>query len=175
MKTIDLKLSASGIRQAINELRQYKSDVDRKVTELIRELITEGENHVAAYIATNISATGELLRGINSTLVNDRLGLVEVNGEYAVFVEFGTGIVGSEHQHPDVAILSWWVYDSEGHGNLGWWYPSEATDLNPTKYQATNGKWYAWTKGMPSRPFMYESAQRLRNEVMPVARRVFNS
>ena len=174
MKTIDLKLSASGIRQAINELRQYKSDVERKVTELIRELITEGESHVAAYIATNISATGELLRGINSTLVNDRLGLVEVNGEYAVYVEFGAGVVGSAHPHPDVAILGW-QYDINGHGVLGWWYPSEATDLNPTNHKTKSGNWVAWTKGMPSRPFMYDSAQRLRSEVIPVARRVFNS
>lgn len=174
MKTINLKLSVNGIRQAVNELKQYRSDLDRKVTELVRALTTEGENHVAAYIATNISATGELLRSVNSELVNDRLGVVRVNSKYAVFVEFGTGVVGSVHPHPDVAILGW-MYDINGHGQLGWWYPSEATDINPTNHQTKSGAWIAWTKGMPSRPFMYEVAQRLRSEVVPIARGVFST
>ena len=174
MKTINLRLSANGLRQAINEIKQYRSDVERKAAELVRTLTSEGENHVAAYIATNISATGELLRSVNSELVNDRLGIVRVESQYAVFVEFGTGVVGSASPHPDVAILGW-HYDVNGHGALGWWYPSEATDLNPTKHQNQSGKWFAWTKGMPSRPFMYEAAQRLKGEVVPIARRVFNA
>lgn len=173
MKTINLRLSSGGIREAIKELRQYQSDVERKVTVLVRALMSEGENHVAAYIAKNVSATGELLRSVNSEMSNDRLGLVKVNNQYAVYVEFGTGIVGATNPHPDVAILGW-RYDINGHGNLGWWYPADSTDLNPTNHQTSSGTWIAWTKGIPSRPFMYDAAQRLRSEVVPLAKGVFN-
>ncbi|MGN1108684.1 MAG: hypothetical protein ACI4RK_04810 [Oscillospiraceae bacterium] len=64
-------------------------------------------------------------------------------------------------------------YDINQHGELGWWYPTDSADPNPYKYTAKNGTTYAWTRGMPSRPFMYETAQMLRASVVPVARSVF--
>ena len=91
---------------------------------------------------------------------------------YAVYVEFGTGIKGEGSPHPDTAILGW-KYDINQHGELGWWYPTDNADPNPYKYTAKNGTTYAWTRGMPSRPFMYETAQMLRASVVPVARSVF--
>ena len=81
---------------------------------------------------------------------------------WAKFVEFGTGIVGSENSHPDTSIVGW-KYDTNNHGEKGWHYFKD-------------GAWH-WTQGMPSRPFMYNTASELRsmNTIADIAREVFGS
>lgn len=76
---------------------------------------------------------------------------ISVDSDYAMYVEYGTGIVGSENPHPK----SGWIYDINSRGDGGWWYPTTDEDPNPTKYITSNGDYVAWTKGIPSRPFMY--------------------
>lgn len=62
-----------------------------------------------------------------------------MGSDYAVYVEYGTGIVGemSPHPHP-------WEYDINGHGEEGWVFKSD------------DGNWYR-TKGQMSHPFMYNT------------------
>lgn len=74
--------------------------------------------------------------------------------DYAVFVEFGTGVVGEGNQHPKAGEFGW-EYDINGHGDAGWWYPTDAGDPNPTTKLSKNG-WVAFTRGQASRPFMYD-------------------
>ena len=76
--------------------------------------------------------------------------------DYAMSVEFGTGIVGSGSPHPKIAE-SGWVYDVNQHGDYGWIYPTTSDDPNPTKYVGKDGQYYAWTAGTESRPFMYDT------------------
>ena len=83
-------------------------------------------------------------------------GYVKCKCGYAVYVEFGTGVVGSRKPHPDISIAGW-KYDVNGHGELGWWY------------RGKDGTLY-WTKGFESRPFMYNTAQQLRTLVVPTAK-----
>lgn len=73
---------------------------------------------------------------------------------YAIFVEFGTGVVGEGSSHPKASEYGW-VYDVNGHGESGWWYPTDADDPNPTKKLGKEG-WIAFTRGQASRPFMYD-------------------
>src|SRR5690554_2123449 len=65
--------------------------------------------------------------------------------DYAMYVEFGTGIVGtgmSEEKkgkpHPK-ASESGWNYDVNEHGESGWTYPTSADDPNPNKWQDEDG------------------------------------
>lgn len=82
---------------------------------------------------------------------------VTMSSDYAVFVEYGTGIIGSEIQHPK-ANEHGWIYDVNGHGVLGWWYPTVDSDPNPYKWvNPATGVLYAWTAGQQSRPFMYHT------------------
>lgn len=89
-------------------------------------------------------------KGISIKLVGD--GGSATN--YAVFVEFGTGVMGEESPHPKAGEEGW-EYDVGGHGDSGWWYPTVEGDPNPTKKLTKQGSWVAWTAGMASRPFMY--------------------
>lgn len=77
--------------------------------------------------------------------------------DYAMYVEFGTGIVGSRGKpHPKLSEQGW-KYDVNQHGEAGWVYPSSERDPNRNKWQDKNGNWFAWTKGQEARPFMYET------------------
>lgn len=180
MRTISVRLSASGVRQAISELRDYQAKVQAAAENIVKALCEAGEQYALAAVLP-FSQTGQLASGIKSE-VGGNVGYVKCSCGYAVYVEFGTGIKGAGSPHPDMAILGWriedgsavpnWKYDHKGHGNLGWWYLTDSSDPNPYKYQAKNGTLYAWTKGMPSRPFMYETAQMLRASVIQTARSV---
>lgn len=79
---------------------------------------------------------------------------LSLGGDYAIYVEYGTGVVGRDSPHPDPSKFGW-IYDINNRGEKGWWYPSSPNDPNPTAYMNDLGKWWAWTKGQASRPFMY--------------------
>lgn len=142
------------MRKAAAEVRAYKARIEKLAIELTAELAAQGKQ-IALVEAADIRDTGKLL----SSIVEEHsgnYGFVKCKCGYAVFVEFGTGVVGGRSSHPDISIAGW-KYDVNGHGELGWWYPGK--DGN-----------YHWTKGMPSRPFMYNTAQQLRKIVIPTAR-----
>lgn len=80
---------------------------------------------------------------------------ITMEGEHAMFVEYGTGIVGETSvAHPKP---NGWIYDINEYGDKGWWYPTTESDPNPYKWRNEFGSLYAWTAGMPSRPFMYDT------------------
>lgn len=124
--------------------------------------ITEGEVISKEFTPAHtqimfIYDTGELMRGIESQY-KGKIGFVVSTAAHSIFCEFGTGIVGAQNPHPEVAIAGW-RYDVNEHGQLGWWYIGR------------DGKSH-WTKGMPSRPYMYETAKMLRSMVVPLAKEV---
>lgn len=88
---------------------------------------------------------------------------ISTDSDHAVFVEYGTGFAGYNEPHPQ-ASKNGWIYMSGEHSSnpSGWWYPTNASDPNPTltwfketdEYEAG---WYAFTRGLPSRPYMYQT------------------
>ena len=170
MKAIKVRLSAEGVKQAVQELREYQAKVQAAASAIVEALAKSGEEFAVAAVLP-FAETGQLASSIKAE-TSGNVGFVKCSCGYAVYVEFGTGIKGAGSPHPDTAILGW-KYDINQHGELGWWYPTDSADPNPYKYTAKNGTTYAWTRGMPSRPFMYETAQMLRASVVPVARSVF--
>ena len=170
MKAIKVRLSAEGVKQAVQELREYQAKVQAAASAIVAALASAGEEFAVAAVLP-FAETGQLASSIKAE-ASGNVGFVKCSCGYAVYVEFGTGIKGAGSPHPDTAILGW-KYDINQHGELGWWYPTDSADPNPYKYTAKNGTTYAWTRGMPSRPFMYETAQMLRASVIPIARSVF--
>lgn len=156
MPVIKLKLGEDSIIQAIKEIKAYKEKVVRLSTELVETLTKRGVE-IAKMNVSDMKAydSGELYDSIHS-IVKGNIGYVIADAPHAAFVCFGTGIVGANTPHPDVAIAGW-KYDVNNHGELGWWYIGK--DGQPH-----------WTKGMPSRPYMYQAAQLLRQIVVPAAK-----
>lgn len=156
MPKIKLKLNDASIAQAIKEVKAYQKKVEAAAGKLTKSLTEQGVSLAqlnASYM--NIYDTGELMRGIESQY-KGKVGFVVSTATHSIFCEFGTGTVGAENPHPEVAIAGW-RYDVNNHGELGWWYIGRDGQAH-------------WTKGMPSRPFMYDTAQMLRQMVVPLAK-----
>lgn len=150
---MELDIDIDHIEKGIQDLIKYRNAVNRgiekgqlRLAELMKAKAIEnltmyglGGSSIANSISVNTSGDG--------------ISLI-VGSDYAVYVEYGTGIVGSANPHPSPSIA--WAYDVNGHGESGWWYPTTSADPNPYK-STKDGQLYGWTKGQASRPFMYKT------------------
>lgn len=165
-------LSKSSVKRAIRQLKAYKNGLTYKRQKLAQRLAEKGVEIAKIQVAElNAIFTGDLMESIHS----EYEGFVEGGGvwaviadsEHAIFVELGTGMVGKKSPYvgdfPDGVS---WVY---GSGNTlfktkdnryGWFFPGD------------DGKWY-FTEGMPSRPFMYNTANELKELIVEIAEEVF--
>ena len=82
-------------------------------------------------------------------------GELENSLSYTLYKE---GNKGAASPHPTLP----WAYDTNGHGEDGWYY-----------YDTEQGR-VRFTKGMPSRPFLYETAKELEQRAVEIAREVFS-
>lgn len=148
-----LKVDINNINKGTDDLRRYSDLLDKAIHDGILELCDRMKSKMEEYIVLyGIDNTGELRNSIKMIPYPTGV-LITVGADYASFVEYGTGIVGSQNPHPSPKIT--WTYDVNSHGESGWWYPTTSSDPNPNKYLTADGKWLAWTKGQKSRPFMY--------------------
>lgn len=160
MKTIRMTLDPESIDSAIREIEAYKKELERKIASLIRALVDYGVE-VAKVQIREMDAiyTGQLEESIEGFFDStSRVGIIQAGAPYAIYVEFGTGIIGAGSPHP---APNGWVYDINGHGESGWWY-----------YNDRDNRMH-WTQGMASRPFMYNTARALKDECRKIAREVF--
>ena len=162
-----VNLSFRSFRKLANNIRDYRKSLQDKCEEFAYRMAEEGVAIAQMKIlGFDAVMTGELLDSMNlkagDIFSNGATYYIYTDCPWAKFVEFGTGIVGSENPHPDPSIAGW-KYDVNVHGEKGWYY-------------FKNGEWH-WTKGLPSRPFMFETGQELKdmNIISSVAREVFGS
>ena len=166
-------LSRSGIADLRKQLVDYKNNVlQQKVDLLAKRLAEKGVAIAQTNIATyDAIFTGELISSIEARYGGSTKGsavfYVVADSRHAVFVEFGTGQLGLEGSYPyPFPEGVEWNYNTGktifeiADGQYGWFYPAE------------DGKWY-FTQGMPSRPFMYETAVELMTEIAKTAKEVF--
>lgn len=171
-KVFQANLSVESVNELKNQLRDYKySFLQRKLEELTRELSERGVEIAKANV-TKLDAifTGELRDSLDARQEEYRYGrviyIIVTDSEHAAFVEFGTGQLGMErsylHQFPTGVK---WDYNTGSKifefapGNYGWFYERD-------------GQWY-FTQGMPSRPFMYETAMELFQEIPKISKEIF--
>lgn len=174
-KKIELNLfSDKSIQNAIKALRAYENSLTYKCRLLAEKLAEKGVEVARVQIADlDAIFTSELIQSIHSEYVGSVKGggiwAVVAGTDHAAFVEFGTGIVGQQSPYegklPEGVT---WQYASGktirqlADGRYGWFYPDD------------EGNWY-FTEGMPSRPFMYNTAMELRRIVTETAREVFGN
>ena len=157
---IKFTLDRKDIDRAIRELKQFKTEFLKKCNQLVQELTDYGVD-VAKVEVTQLDAvyTGELRNSIEGYFSpTTGVGIIRAGAYYAVYVEFGTGVVGSQSSHPNP---QGWQYDMNNHGEDGWVY-----------YDDETGK-FRWTKGFKSRPFMYNTARQLEKDCKKIAQEVF--
>ena len=154
IRSIDIDLTRSSIDRAIREIETIKQQLVDGINSLMRTLTEEGEEIAKMQIVSMGAVdSGELERSIHGYFdPQTRIGYVTAGAIHAVFVEFGTGIVGESEPHP-VAGEAGWAYDVNDHGNDGWVYRKG----NDGVFSGNGG--YYWTRGYVARPFMYNTLQ----------------
>lgn len=134
-RTITVQLNSKSIGEAIKAIEEAKSELTTSVNELIKELVDYGVERAKFHIITArpVAAveTWELYESIEGLFnASEGRGIIRTTNDHAFFVEFGTGIYGT---------------DVNGHGYSGWWY-----------FDKKQGR-RRWTQGEPPRPFMYQA------------------
>jgi hypothetical protein len=157
---IRFSLNTKDINRAIREVAKFKKQFLEKCNRLVEKLTDEGAEIAKVKVAElDAVYTGELMNSIEGYYSPSlQAGIIRAGAYYAVYVEFGTGVVGSQSSHPNP---QGWQYDVNGHGDEGWVY-----------YDDESGK-FRWTKGFKSRPFMYNTARELEKECKRIAQDVF--
>jgi len=162
-KKITMRLDPNSISKAINELKDYREEFKKRVR-LFMERLTEAGAMTAKLELVDLGAiaTAELLNSIEHEVMytdGGNKGVIFSNCKWACFVEFGTGVMGEGSPHPSLP----WAYDINNHGEAGWTY-----------FDENEGR-FRWTKGMPSRPFMFNTARELERIAPEIAKGVFQS
>lgn len=158
-KIIKTTLDAKELGRTIKELQAYKKDFIAKTKTFMSQLVDAGVE-IARNEVIDLGAfdSGQLANSFNGTVMytdgKDK-GLIITNCPWAAFCEFGTGVVGADNPHPTMP----WAYDINSHGEAGWVYFADGR--------------FHWTKGMPSRPFMYNTALELERRIPEIAKGVW--
>lgn len=169
MKIIKMSLSTKSMEKAKRELRSYKQDIRKKAGQIVRQVVVYGCDVCRAKIAEmDIHDTGNLLNSVGSYFDESSMrGFIRVDCNYAVFVEFGTGTKGMKTPYIGEAMskagykyMGGTQYVTLADGRIGWYYPAD------------DGTW-RFTEGLPSRPFMYETGQEIRQDLQSIVREVF--
>lgn len=163
LKEIEFELTPASIQKAIDTVKKLQKDLGRALSELSRVLMDKGVE-VAQIEISSMGAvdTGTLFEHIYGFYnESTHTGAIFTDAPYAIYVEYGTGIVGAGSPHPQPGKAGW-NYDKNNHGEEGWWYPSPTGWYIPKGGLNNEDKLpLAWTKGMPSRPFMYNTMREL--------------
>ena len=156
LKKITMTLDPASIRKAIKEIEDFEKRLKPAMQCLLDYLGKKGVEIARAeliFFDDPAYYTGALSESIKYVSEKDKViiqageGLTRADGQpfnYAVCVEFGTGIYG-----PDL----------NDHGLEGWFYPAPWG-----WYRGKGGKRYAWTNGMMGRPFMTNTLHDLEDE-----------
>ena len=166
-KVIKVKLDPQSIEQAITEIEEYKKDLERRVRLLLKTLTDRGVQIAKAKVVEHgIIHDNELTNSIHGFILGDK-GFIRVDDEHAVFFEFGTGPMGASDPHPlgpTYTTDAWYTKaDGKPMDELYGWTPLTNDD----------GETYYLTVGQKSKPFMYETALKLRDEFPAIVKEVF--
>ena len=151
LKNITMTLDPASVARAIEAVKDFRNHLQAAMTHLIETLTEKGVEIARAeliFFWNPAYDTGALSQSLEAIMLNDKEGVITTGITYALFVEYGTGAVGSIQSHPEP---NGYQYDTNGHGLDGW------------VYRGSDGQFH-WTAGMAARPFMYNTLRDLEEE-----------
>lgn len=139
--------SRSSIQNAKELLMKKADKIDGGTREAVKKLTQIGYEYMMTIVKVD---SGELAESISWEYDEQtNTGRIKVGSAYAIFVEYGTGIVGANNPHPEPA--PGWTYDKNGHGEKGWTY-----------FDAKQNR-FRWTKGQPASAFVYRTREYMKS------------
>lgn len=179
-KKISFGLSVHEVQNAIKELRQYQSDLNRKCEELCRRLTQEGIFIAQSQIGS--SGFGKYIH-LGSEITPQQAGckaiiymedITKIKSEWqtkegvqsaevspCLMIEFGSG---QKAENPaNIPGVGTGTFPGGKHGNEPRWY-----------YMDLEGNWHYSTGVSPKMP-MYYTGKELREKVVAIAKEIFSS
>lgn len=139
--------SRSSIENAKQMLVKKADKIEGGAREAVKKLTQIGYEYMMTIAPME---SGELAEGVTWEYdESTNTGRIRVGAGYALFVEYGTGIVGAQNPHPEPA--PGWTYDVNAHGEAGWTYFDEKQNR------------YRWTKGEPAHAFVYKTREYMKS------------
>lgn len=130
----------------LTRFNKIKEEMDRIPESIIDGLLEEGERIMSGNI--NMPEVADSVTSYASLVSkNSAEGYITAEHESAVYLEYGTGIVGVWNPHPE--LPAGWVYDSNEHGYSGWVY-----------WDSSGRK--RWTMGLASNQFVLKTREELQ-------------
>ena len=139
--------SRKSISDAISLAQKKQDEIEGGHSKTVEQLTQIGYEYMMTIVKVE---SGELSDSITWEYDPDtKTGRIKVGSDYAIFVEYGTGIVGASNPHPEPA--PGWAYDANEHGESGWTYFDEKQNR------------YRWTKGQPTSAFVYRTKEYMKS------------
>ena len=114
---VAVKLSGSELRALAKKIKDKDAEINKIAAKVVEMVLEDGLKFLKTQIPVD---TGDLLNSANVRYSPGSLkGQLRVDSNHAIYVEYGTGIVGRNKGHPE-ADGSW--YDKNNHGEKGWVY-----------------------------------------------------
>lgn len=167
-KVIKVKLDPKSVEDAIKEIEEYKKDLERRVRLLLKTFTDRGVAIAKAKVVEHKIIHDMSLTNSIHGFVMGNAGFIRVDDKNAVFFEFGTGPVGASNPHP----MGGANYESQG-----WYTAANGKPMDDlygwTPLTAEDGSDIFYTEGQAAKPFMYETALKLRDEFPGMVKEVF--
>jgi len=151
---MEFKINLFDIESIQHKLIQYEKDVDKAVKNGLSEFAEKYEDKLF-YNASKYGVPYSVIEDLNVTIIDYEIH-ISLAGKELFFYEYGTGVRGQGSPHPKDP----WDYDIHNHGEAGWNYvvtKGYHMDVADYVFNGKNGEILAHTKGMPSKPFIYDT------------------
>lgn len=174
---VEFSLDSKSIGDAIEKIRKYRKEFEKKCEQLVSELAELGYQTAYEIISDHVF-DGNTLGSLRVEQVAgaDNIFVVSARSEAILILEFGSGLPASRAPHPEAAKhgMGAGTLSEKGHWNdpNGWYYPTDDYRLI-NKYNKDGTQGYGHSKGMtPQMPF-YKAAREIERQIADVAERVF--
>ena len=133
MKTIKIILGEQGLNELEKYLQKMKNNLDEYPTELVKRMVKYTERQMQKGITAVIDKDGNSPGTVTSDMTSTKghaKATISYGGLGAMFLEFGTGMIGKGSPHPNATELGWDYYIDTRYktvrdGEYGWWHNKE--------------------------------------------------
>lgn len=170
----EFELSHSSISKLTNTIQEYRKELVNSKKYILEALAKYTQERVVKHLgasvgAGNYPATDNLINNIKITEIIDDMVRVVADTEYAKYVEYGTGLNGSDEPHPMAGQVGWQyskgprIYEDKNTGRTwevdGWYYVG------------SDGNVY-YTEGLEAHNFMYNAWLDLKEHYREIMKQV---
>ena len=148
----------ASIEKAISSVKQTKQAMKGISREVMQELVDLGVEKAKQLCPLY---SGETYDSITGYVTEDGKGVIVAGGN-AAWIEFGTGIKGANEPYPGDPKMMKGATPYNGYMSGDQIYEPKDGRIGWNYYDEKAGKW-SFKEGMPSRPFMWETAHYIRS------------